>query len=156
MVATMSNETRKADIRRRLALSRYPRRAKAIFTDENDHNPLVLQDCRACRGSGKQCHHGSQDDIQVYSLERCNECGGLGVTGQVEPFFSNNELEMSAYPDSEGWLTCPACQWRFTIHDRRAWTGRRHMRCGQKIKVIEERPPDPSLLHGGCDKPSVP
>lgn len=134
----MDNEARKAEIRRCVTLLRYPRRAKAAFTDENDHNPMVLQDCPTCFGSGKVCQHWSEDDgsRDVLDLIVCAACNGSGVTCEVEPYFSKELPEASARADAAGWLTCPGCGWRFTLRDPHAWSGRRHMRCGQKIKPL--------------------
>ena len=132
----MDNEVRKAEIRRRLTLARYPRRSAARFTDENDHNPAVMQDCPCCRGWGTVCEYFSTEDISGYSRVECPDCGGSGVTGEIEPYFTNETPEAEATADAEGWLTCPGCRWRFTVRDRNAWTGRRHLRCGQKIGVV--------------------
>ena len=123
------------DIRRRLTLTRYPRRSAASFTEENGHNPLVLQDCALCSGKGKVCELDTSDGEQAYVLDVCSACSGSGVTGEVEPYFSNDQPEVTAEADQHGWLTCPTCGWRFAIRDARAWTGRRHLQCGQRILV---------------------
>ena len=135
----MDNEARKADIRRRLTLMRYPRRSQARFTDENDHNPLVLQDCRECHGTGHVGESWVEDGRPVEADVLCTACGGSGVTGQVEPYFHHDLPEVEAHADAEGWLTCPNCNWRFTTRDRHAWTGRRHLRCGLRIRFLGER-----------------
>jgi len=70
------------DIRRRVALARDPRRSAATVTGDADHDPLVVQDCEACRGSGRQC----RETATAASLEVCVACGGSGVTGEVERF----------------------------------------------------------------------
>jgi len=123
-------------LRRRSALRRYPRRSAAIFTDANDHNPTVLQDCSGCDGRGTQCRHSIVDGVEQYALGECTACGGTGITGEVEPCFANDVPERSASVDDQGWITCPSCDWRFALRDKHAWTGRRHLRCGQKIRVI--------------------
>ena len=132
----------KDDLRARLALRRYPRRSAAVFTDENDHNPWVLQDCPACRGSGKHCHHNISRSGETYSLGLCTSCGGSGVTGEVEPYFPDDAPGIPACADDSGWITCPTCDWRFALRDKRAWTGSRHLQCGQKIIVVEGNPSD--------------
>jgi hypothetical protein len=127
----------KDDLRRRRAAKQYPRRSAATFTDEDDHNPQVLQDCATCHGSGKDCRHEvTSSGGETYMLDTCAACRGSGVTGQVEPYFSDLQPEASACADDRGWVTCPGCDWRFAIRDRRAWTGRRHLQCGQKISII--------------------
>jgi hypothetical protein len=133
---TMANEERKADIRRRLLRARYPQRSNAEFTDENDHNPLVLRDCPACRGYGAMGECGVTDEGAHYHARfACPACGGSGVVAEVEPFFPDDHAEAEVRLDRGGWATCPRCGWRFTPRDRNAWTGRRHVRCGQKIKL---------------------
>ncbi len=123
------------DIRKRLTLARYPRRAAATFTVENDHNPLVLEDCGACRGTGTQCRQETGGGADAYALGGCVACGGAGVTGQVEPYFSGELPETIAHADPDRWVTCPCCDVRFKTSDPAAWTGRRHLRCGQKIGI---------------------
>lgn len=130
----------KDDLRTRIGMRRYPRRSSAAFTDENDHNPQVLQDCPACSGSGKSCHHNSSSSGETYSLEVCTSCSGKGVTGEVEQYFADDAPEVPACADDSGWITCPKCDWRFALRDKRAWTGRRHLQCGQRIRVVETGP----------------
>jgi DnaJ-class molecular chaperone len=75
----------KENLRSRMALRGYPRRSAATFTDENDHNPRLLQDCPECSGSGTQCHHNITSSGEEYALAICTACKGAGVTGEVEP-----------------------------------------------------------------------
>jgi hypothetical protein len=123
---------KKDAIRRRLLVSRYPRRDAAIFEDANDHNPLVLEDCPSCRGSGKRC---SQEGSS-YALDTCASCEGTGITFNIVPYFSSDAPAEAAIVDAAGWLKCPGCRRRFAMYDKRAWTGRRH-RCGQKIDITK-------------------
>ena len=115
--------------------TRYPRRWAAKFTDENSHNPLVLQDCPACGGRGKRCEHTRSAQGVARFLVECSACSGSGVTGEVEPYFAEDPPEASSEIDSLGWLTCPNCGWRFATHHADAWTGQRHMLCGQRILI---------------------
>ena len=73
----------KEAIRRRLLVSKYPRRGDAIFDDGNDHNPLVLDDCPSCGGSGKRCTQESG----MYVLDECGACEGQGTTFNVVRYF---------------------------------------------------------------------
>ena len=132
----------KDDLRRRLALHRYPRRSAATFTSENDHNPRVLQDCPACSGAGTHGHHNSGSCGETCSLELCTSCSGAGVTGDVERYFLHEAPEIPACADEHGWITCPNCDWRFALRDEHAWTGKRHLQCGQKIRVVETNSSD--------------
>lgn len=112
-----------------------PRRALAAFTDENDHNPVVQEDCAHCHGRGKCCHVDCEDGRPVASLDTCCACGGRGTTGRVIPFFTNVNPPMGATPNPNGWIKCPHCGVRFKPTDRHAWTGLRHVNCGQKIRI---------------------
>lgn len=132
---------RKTDLGRRLRESKFPRRAAARFTDEEDHNPMVLQDCAVCRGTGRVDRNGpSSEGGAVYAMEECPACGGKGITGEIERFFPADEPEFPAGVDSKGWVSCPKCGVRFSLRDPHRWTGRRHLSCGQKIKVSTEAP----------------
>ncbi|HZH16690.1 MAG TPA: hypothetical protein VE057_20215 [Archangium sp.] len=124
---------RKEEIRRRLRLSRYPRRDAAVFTDENDHNPLILEDCPRCGGRRTVCTSPSPD---TYVLDECPACGGLGTTTEVVPYFADTGPEAEAVVDEHGWLTCPRCERRFSTRYRQNWTGRRHLTCGQAIRLV--------------------
>jgi DnaJ-class molecular chaperone len=137
----MTTEQRKMEIRRRLRLAKYPRRSHAVFSEENDHNPIVLQDCATCHGTGKVCRHfKTKEGGECIARDECPSCAGQGVTGELEPYFSNDQPERPADCRSEGRVQCPSCSRRFRITDPNAWTGKRHMRCGQKIKLnfVEE------------------
>lgn len=126
-------EKRKEEIRRRLRLSRYPRRSAAVFTDENDHNPLILEDCPKCGGRGQLCTFHPPD---AYVLDDCPACGGLGTTTEVVPYFTDTGPEVEALVDEQGWLTCPRCERRFSTRYHSTWTGRRHLTCGQLIRPV--------------------
>lgn len=131
----MNTDERKAEVLRRINLLKYPRRSKAQFTDANDHNPTVLQDCPMCGGRG----HVGQSLLEGGGMVEvdyiCPSCGGSGVTGEAEPYIAQGWPAADATADGGGWVRCPRCGWRFTVRDGRAWTGRRHLRCGQRINV---------------------
>jgi len=113
-------------------LREYPRRSAAQFTGANDHNPLILEDCPACFGTGRSCRstpEGTEERIL------CQGCDQFGVTGKIVPYFGNNSEVIPVVADSDGWVACPKDQWRFTTADPKAWTGARHKRCGQKLLV---------------------
>lgn len=132
--------SRKDKLVRRMSPGRYPRRSAATFTDENDHNPRIQQDCPRCSGSGQFCEHSIIDGHEQYALGVCTACSGTGVTGEVEPYFLDDKPEMPACADDKVWMTCPSCDWRFALRDKNAWTGRRHLRCGQKIRIVGAEP----------------
>ncbi|MFP2903703.1 hypothetical protein ACLESD_01235 [Pyxidicoccus sp. 3LFB2] len=126
------NARRKEEIRRRLRLSQYPRRRDAVFTDENGHNPWILEDCPECRGQGRIDRLTEND---TYVLETCSACEGLGTTTQVVRYFLEERPEALAMVDVHGWITCPHCGRRFSTRHRDTWTGRRHLTCGQLIRL---------------------
>ncbi len=132
----MTTNERKLEIERRLRSASYPRRSKAQFTAANDHNPLVLQDCPTCHGTGKRdlCHDGPAGECG-WVLGACSDCGGTGITYEVERYFLTESPEVVAIPDAEGWLRCAGCGIVFTTRDPHRWTGYRHIRCGQRIRT---------------------
>ena|SRR5882724_1920787 len=48
---------------------------------------------------------------------------------------SNEQPEMRANDNKEGWLTCPNCKKRFSTRDKNRWNGKMHLTCGQRIKI---------------------
>ena len=132
------DESRKEAIRKRLRLARYPRRRAAVFSDENEHNPWVLEDCHSCQGRGTHCHERDG----VASLEPCAACDGRGTSGDVVRYFDCEPswpgVEVAV--DAHGWVTCPRCQRRFSTRHRDTWTGRRHLTCGQALMLVAVPP----------------
>jgi hypothetical protein len=131
----MPSNERKLELEQHLRSSPYPPRAKAQFTAANDHNPLILQDCPECRGTGKRDLFSKDASGARWTLGACSACGGKGITGEVEPYFLNDVPEVAARPNSEGYLRCPGCGIAFTTRDPHRWTGYRHIRCGQRIRT---------------------
>lgn len=119
----------KEDLQRRVLLAKYPRRAEAVLADAPDHNPLVLEDCQSCAGRGQRCLEA--DGVAAFS--DCPDCNTSGVTHRLVPYFTNDAAPLSATLDAESWTTCPHCAHRFSTNDSNAWTGLRHVRCGQKL-----------------------
>ena len=110
-----------------------PRRFAAKFTSENDHSPLVQQDCPKCNGSGKFCTELEVNGSPAYSLGVCDQCNGAQVTGRAERFFSNEAPAISIKTHLNHWIVCPICKIQFSTTDPNEWTGLRHKRCGQKF-----------------------
>lgn len=112
---------------------------RADFTDANDHNPVIPEDCPRCGGSGRMHVSGyeERDGLAIHCDGRktCDVCGGTGTTGRVIRYFDNDAPVIEVIPSADGWLTCPCCAWRFTVRDRRVWSGLRHVRCGQRIRL---------------------
>jgi hypothetical protein len=124
----------KEALRRRLIVAKHPRRRDADPGKAPDHNPLVLEDCPACGGSGTRCEMTAHES----TLTQCPACAGEGTTYAVVPMFANDAEPMNVRAEADGWMTCPCCGWRFSPADRRTWTGFRHVRCGQRLR-LEER-----------------
>ncbi len=138
----MSDE-RKKQLREQLYIAQllrtYPRRDLAQFTDENDHNPLVLGDCRRCLGSGTRCFHYPDGS---HAHDTCDVCNGSGTSFDVESYFPARVANLDPIdvtPNDFGWLKCPRCGVRFLPTDLRVWTGLRHRPCGQKIRVVSDQ-----------------
>jgi hypothetical protein len=113
---------------------RPPRRWAAVFTDDNDHDPWILEDCVDCGGRGTIC----VEENGVAELGTCPTCGGRGTSGEIVRYFARSAnggaapVEVGA-EDEEA--RCPGCDKRFKLRDARAWTGRRHLGCGQSILI---------------------
>src|SRR6187401_1580628 len=111
----MLTDERRHELEELLRSSLYPPRAKAQFTAANDHNPLILQDCPHCRGSGQRdlCSEDARG-ARTWTLGACAECGGTGISGEVAHYFLTDAPEAAASPDAGGWLRCPGCGIAFT------------------------------------------
>jgi hypothetical protein len=132
------NEVRKAEIRRRLNIEKYSKPENIVYTDENDHNPLVLEKCPDCRGTGKNCYFVETE--MTYYTDVCSTCDGDCYTGELVRQFDNDAKPLEASLNSHGWVTCPGCGTRFTVTNKRSWSGRRHLKCGQKIILCGAAP----------------
>jgi len=123
--------SKKEEIRQRLIAARHPRRATAVLSSDPDHNPIILEDCSACRGTGHRCDETST----AYVLDVCAACAGQGVTGRLVRYFQNDSPEVRNADVANGWLTCPWCDRRFALHDSAVWSGLRHITCGGRIEL---------------------
>lgn len=94
------------------------------FLDANDHNPTIETDCPTCGGTGRELA-GARDS--------CPICCGSGR--RRVPFFENANKPMDANVNDKGNCKCPNCGFAFSLRDKKRWTGLRHARCGQKIKI---------------------
>jgi hypothetical protein len=130
----VSGGAKKREIERRLLLAKYPRASgrsdvPLVFSDDDDHDPLVLEDCPSCHGRGTRCDERGG----VASLDACDACDGAGTTFELVRYFASSAPAVEVAADDEGWATCPGCSYRFSTRSPAAWTGRRHVRCGQRI-----------------------
>ena len=120
-------------------LHRYPRAKTAVFTEENDHNPDVLEDCPDCGGTGVRRFDRSLElgplAVRARADADCPACLATGITGRVLRYFQNERPPQSAEPAADGTITCPHCRQRFTTSDPNAWTGWRHVYCGQRLRL---------------------
>ncbi len=144
------NEMNQDELKRGLQwqklLRDYPRRKNADFSVDEDHNPYVLQDCRTCSGRGNVPEATHDGDWTAHVHVKCPQCNGIGITGEIERYFDNTSQPIDVCCDSNGYLTCPACNWRFAAKDNSVWTGQRHITgggskgriCGQRINIKNE------------------
>jgi uncharacterized Zn-finger protein len=123
---------KKEEIERRLRVAKYPRRAAADPRSAPDHNPLVLEDCPKCSGSGTTCEGGPGFAV----LLECPDCHGEGTTYALVPRFENDNPPVAVRIEDDGWVTCAHCGRRFALTDKDRWTGLRHVSCGQRL-VLE-------------------
>jgi hypothetical protein len=133
----------KEELRRRVRLAKFPRRAAAVVHDAPEHNPLVLEDCAACLGSGHRC----VEEAGTAVLSECQACAGSGITEGIVPYFNNDAPSRPVRLGDDGWVTCPCCSYRFSPRDANAWSGLRHFRCGQRL-LLE---PAEALLGNSMD-----
>lgn len=119
----------KAEIQRRLLVAKYPRRADADLRSAPDHNPLVLEDCPTCRGSGHKC----EMEPGIATLLECPDCNGEGTTYALVPRFANDNPPVGVRVGDDGWVACAHCGLRFAPTDKHRWTGLRHISCGQRL-----------------------
>ncbi len=121
---------RKCDVLRAIDASQY-------FTDQNDHNPLVLAECPKCHGLGSWCEECEIEGRRVLALVGCGVCNGSFTSGEVVRMWPDDREPMSATVQPNGWLRCPHCGKLFSTGSPASWTGRRHRTCGQKIVLVK-------------------
>ena len=126
------------EMQRRLLVAKYPRRSSADLRATADHNPLVLEDCPTCHGSGHKC----EMEPGVATLLECPDCHGEGTTYAVVPRFTNANPPVAIRVEDDGWVTCACCRNRFAPTDKDRWTGLRHVTCGQRL-LLEPAPSVP-------------
>ena len=55
-------------------------------------------------------------------------------SAQPFPLSENEPREAIVYQSD--WVKCPQCGWRFCLRNTVSWSGERHRKCGQRIKLI--------------------
>ena len=113
-------------------------RDDVAFTADNDHNPLVLEDCPRCNGYRKYETYTNLDATgfaRQIDLHRCEVCSGTGHSDVRVRYFDNDSPPMEVQVRPNGSLKCPCCGWSFTTGNRTVWTGWRHARCGQRLRL---------------------
>jgi hypothetical protein len=63
-------------------------------------------------------------------------CAGKGWIEGSQKYFDNDSEAITAKVSAMGYVECPRYGRKFSIKDKHRWTGRRHMRCGQKITFL--------------------
>ncbi len=131
-------DAREAAMRRRLTIEKYSQPGSRVYTDENDHNPLVLEKCPDCKGTGRDS--GFVLDVFLYYSHTCPTCKGERFSGELVPQFANDAEPLDATVSIYGGVRCPGCRGVFTINSPQSWSGRRHLLCGQKILLHKKAP----------------
>jgi len=53
----------------------------------------------------------------------------------AQPFLPSENEPMEAVLFQSNWIKCPQCGWKFCLSNTSSWTGERHRRCGQRLKL---------------------
>src|SRR5215467_7470901 len=126
------NERRKQDFRNHVNMGRATDPSTIVYSDENDHNPVVLEDCPECHGTGKRCVWVG-DPGSYHCGQTCPVCGGAKTTGNLVLKYQNDSPAVVAAVNEFGWTKCPGCGVNFKTTSSTSWSGLRHKTCGQKI-----------------------
>ena len=126
----IASRDRELQIQNHPTLGNTPSRINAKYTEDNDHNPMIREECPNCNGSGQDLTISFDE-----STFNCPQCAGLGYTGVAVKCFTNEKPILPVQPNKHGWIECPHCNQRFLPTDKNAWTGLRHRKCGQKIAI---------------------
>jgi len=109
-------------------------RNKEFFTEENDHNPMVIPNCSHCIMGRTAGTYGGPNRSNGHGL--CVQCHGTGVAIPpiAKPMFENNSPAIPVSCNAHGFLRCPSCGFGFKYYDDRIWSGKRHS-CGQRLII---------------------
>lgn len=104
------------------------------FTEENDHNPLVIPNCPHCIMGKTAGVSRGPNRSHAHSL--CETCHGTGIATPPIPQlrFDCDSNEMDVACNKTGHVRCPQCVIGFKYYDKRAYSGKRH-NCGQKLNI---------------------
>src|SRR5580700_5491747 len=89
-------------------------RRDVSFTEANDHNPEVFEECPECSGSGRRSIYDVDESRGSKTVSRvvCGACNGTGTNGDRVHYFDNNAPIVTVPLGKDGWVTCPCCGWR--------------------------------------------
>lgn len=104
------------------------------FTEENDHNPLVIPKCPHCIMGKTAGEYRGPNESMAHT--RCEYCNG---TGHIHPpvpekIFAETSDPIEVSCNKAGYLRCPKCGTSFKYYDKRIFSGKRHT-CGQKLTI---------------------
>ena len=105
-----------------------------FFTEENEHNPMVIPNCPKCIMGKTAGMSNTSNKSQGHIL--CESCGGSGILTPpvAKLMFENNKPPLKVSCKVSGFLHCPKCGTGFKYYDKRVWSGKRHA-CGQKLEI---------------------
>jgi len=92
--------------------------------------------CPVCKGEilFRRCGGMWSDGTKWDGYETiCPACGKDTVDDPFVP--DNDNPEREAAPDTNGWVLCPCCGYRFKATDWGAFKEGRHRRCGQALRI---------------------
>jgi hypothetical protein len=133
VLLAMDREARQRYMSEHLNVRNHSDPSDIVYSDENDHNPLVPEDCPGCFGTGKRCRLVAHGAGTAYGLERCTACAGAKTTGNLVRKYKNDSPALEAGVNEFGWTKCPGCGVNFKTTSSVSWSGLRHKTCGQKI-----------------------
>ncbi|HYM00955.1 MAG TPA: hypothetical protein VEZ90_18500, partial [Blastocatellia bacterium] len=133
-------ESSKDDLRRRLNIAKNSDQHNIVYSDENNHNPVVFEKCPACFGSGKKRTQAVGKDEITISCDACPECAGTKTSGKLVRRYQNDSPAIEAVIDELGWTKCPGCGVNFSTSNSASRSGLRHKTCGQKIQLQAQQP----------------
>ena len=111
----------------------------SLFTDDNDHNPLLAKVCPKCGGKPIIIvEHTTPDGRHIHGDGVCDRCRGLGVIDEPGEWFSNGADECVVRPNVNEFLQCPGCGKRFSHRDPNVDWKTAHLRPKDQTRPVRK------------------